>query len=142
MGTWDPPRTLITTVEHISEYIRYKTIEYKTTDLKDSDLWEVFKEDFTGFTVEIFKSCIPADIRNLRKLLRKNGVWVIKDRNVLVAQSLFNMLQEEEPTEWTTEAVTAHLADDGGFNSVKLEPIVQEILLSPICWTFTIECSI
>ena len=125
-----------TTVEHISEYIRYKTIEYKTTDLKDSDLWEVFKEDFTGFTVETFKSCIPADIRNLRKLLRKNGVWVIKDRNVLVAQSLFNMLQEEEPTEWTTEAVTAHLADDGGFNSVKLEPIVQEIL-SPITTTET-----
>ena len=120
-----------TTVEDISEYVRYKTVEYRTTDLKDNDLWEVFQEDFTGFTTEIFKSCIPADIRNLRRLLRKNGVWVIKDRHVLVAQSLFNTLQEEEPTAWTTEAITTHLADDGGFNSVKLEPIVQDIL-SPI----------
>lgn len=31
-----------TTVEDISEYVRYKTVEYRTTDLKDSDLWEVF----------------------------------------------------------------------------------------------------
>ena len=84
-----------TTVEDISKYVRYKIVEYRITDLKDSDFWDVFQEDFTGFTTEIFKSCIPVDIWNLRRLLRKNGVWVIKDRHILVAQSLFNMLQEK-----------------------------------------------
>ena len=72
--------------------------------------------------------CAPTAIRDLRKLLRKNGVWVTKDRHILVAQSLHNTLAEDEPTEWTSEAIREHLSKDGPINSHVLEHAIREIL--------------
>ena len=57
------------------EYIKFKLIEYKYFErIKDDDLWEQFKDDFTGFTKETLEACHRALIRDLRDLLRNHGV--------------------------------------------------------------------
>ena len=39
----------------INDFIQFKILEYKVYDFKDSEMWEVYKEDFQNFIVEIFK---------------------------------------------------------------------------------------
>ena len=74
--------------------------------LQDDDLWESFRENFKGYTENDFKIPHNVQIRKLRELLRKQGVWVLKDPKVTISRSLFNTLQEETPTPWTEEEVT------------------------------------
>ena len=85
----------------IDEYIKFKTTEYIHYDVQDKELWELYQEDFKGFSLATFKECSQVGIRKLRTLLRMNSVWVRKDRRKTVPESLYSTLYEENPTEWT-----------------------------------------
>ena len=41
----------------ISEFIQYKIMEYGFYNMTDDDLWELYHEDFSTFTLEVFKNC-------------------------------------------------------------------------------------
>ena len=59
-------------------------------------------------------------------LLQTNGVWVRKHRNATVPESLFNTLQEEEPTEWTEFEIKEYMATGGRFNLGWIDYILSE----------------
>jgi hypothetical protein len=92
-------------------------------DLQDDNLWEVFKDDFPGFTTETFKNCHPIDIQRLRLLLRTNGVWVLKDPRTTVAQSLYNTLSEQVQSEWPEDDIKQRLDSGKKFNSARIQHV-------------------
>jgi hypothetical protein len=81
----------------VISYIKFKTLEYKYFKLINDDLWEQYKEDFSDFTEPVFRNYIIITVYNLRALLRNQGVWVVKDKRVIIAQSLYNILYKEYP---------------------------------------------
>ena len=100
--------------------MKFKTLEYEVYDFKDDDLWEAYKDDFQSFTLQTFKDCNQTNIRKLRLLLRVRGVWVTKNRNLTVPESLFNTPQEDKPTEWTEFEIKEHMEAGGEFNSGRI----------------------
>jgi hypothetical protein len=107
-------------IEEIDDFIAFKVTEYIHYDFQDDELWELYKEDFKDFTIAIFKDCNQPGIRKLRAMLRMYGVWVRKDRRKTVAESLYNTLQEDEPTEWTAQEIEEHLQTVREFKSGRL----------------------
>jgi hypothetical protein len=114
------------TTEDIDDYIKFKITEYTHYGTQDEELWEVFQEDFKGFSLAALKECSQLGIRQLRTLLRTNGVWVRKDRRKTVAESLYNTLQEEEPTEWTAQEIEEHLQAVGDFKSARINYMLRQ----------------
>ena len=53
-STYDETDPLNT--DDVEEYIKAKQEEYQSYGWKDDDLWEQFKDDFSDFTEEIFKT--------------------------------------------------------------------------------------
>ncbi len=78
----------LTDPQSVAEYIKTKQAEYEEHDFIDSDLWELFKEDFTDFTEQIFKDCNQQTIRKLRSFLRTRRTNTAKDKYITVAYSL------------------------------------------------------
>ena len=60
-------------------------------------MWEQYKVDFADFMEATFKAYSLMTIYNLQTLLYKHGVWVKKDKQVTITQSLYNILCEEDP---------------------------------------------
>lgn len=90
-------------------------------DFQDDDLWETFREEFEGFTEEDFRrGTTNFQLRKLRALLRRRGVWVMKDERVTIAKSLYTTLQEDKPTPWTEDEVN-NCYDKEGFCSFYLK---------------------
>jgi hypothetical protein len=113
----------LTSTDDVNNYIQFKLLEYGHYKLLNDDLWEQYKEDFADFTEAILKACNPTAIRNLRTLLRHQGVWVERDKRVTVARSLYNTIQEEDQTEWTKEQILDHIKTNDLFASFKLNRI-------------------
>ena len=78
-----------------------------------------FQDDFEGYTEEDFKLVNNNDIRKLRNFLRRQGVWIEKSR-LTIAKSLFNALQEKEPTQWTNTDIQEYLSTEGAFDSYRI----------------------
>ena len=75
---------------------------YRTGNRKDEDLWQIFHEDFEGFTYEIFKIAHRVALRDLREQLVSQGVWVKGAKgSTSYAKVLQECLEEETPYEWT-----------------------------------------
>ena len=92
-------------MDNINDYIKFKILEYEHFKFINDDLQEQYKEDFADFIEAIFKTYNLINIRNLRTLLRSQGVQVERDRQFHVSQSLYNTLCEEDPTEQTKEEI-------------------------------------
>lgn len=116
----------------VYEYMDHKLTEYEHDGFTDQDMWEQFRDDFTGFTEEHFKVGGPTMLRKLRNLLCKQGVWILRSTRVTIAKSLQNTIQEETPTEWTQEEVAAHFKSFGAFNSIQLNSSVGLQSLLPV----------
>ena len=89
----------------VNNYINFKILKYRYYKLLNNNLQEQYKEDFADFTEATFKACNPATIRNLRTLLRYQGVWVKMDKRATIAQSLYDILCKEDQMEWTIEEI-------------------------------------
>jgi len=89
----------LTSINNVNNYIKFKVLKYGHYKLINDDLWEQYKEDFADFTEATFKACSIIPVRNLRNLLRHQGVWVKKDKQVTITQSLHNTLYKEDQTE-------------------------------------------
>ena len=49
----------------INDFIQFKILKYEAYNFKDSEIWEVYKEDFQNFIVKIFKDCNQFNIQKL-----------------------------------------------------------------------------
>jgi hypothetical protein len=61
-------------ITDVISYIKFKTLKYKYFKLMNNDLWEQYKEDFSDFMEPVFRNYIIIAVRNLRALLRNQGV--------------------------------------------------------------------
>ena len=107
------------TRESVAEDIVNAITTWETYDFKNTDLWESFQDDFKGYTEDDFRLVHNNDVRRLRKFLRRRGVWIEKSRTT-IARSLFNALQEEEPTQWTDADIQEYLSSEGTFDSHRI----------------------
>src|SRR5437899_1957597 len=73
---FDPTDNDQLTTDNISGYIACITIIYRSRKYKDDNLWQMFHEDFEGFTTEIFAQAHRQALRDLRAHLYNQGVWV------------------------------------------------------------------
>ena len=64
----------LTSTDDVNDYIEFKILEYRHYNFMNDDMWEQYKEDFVDFTEAIFKACKLIALRNLRTLLRNQGV--------------------------------------------------------------------
>jgi len=71
----------------------------------------------------IFKACSIIPIRNLQNLLRYQGIWVEKDKQVTIARSLYNTLYKKDQTEWTKEQILDYIRTNRLFAYFKLNRI-------------------
>jgi hypothetical protein len=113
-------------VKTINEFIKFKLDEYEESGLDPFDLWEQFKEDFESFTEDDFKSANQTNVRKLRGLLRKYGVWVKKDRHGNAAQALFQTLQEDDLAPWSETEIRECLKTGETFDSRRIDYILNE----------------
>jgi hypothetical protein len=122
----------LTSIPDVNNYIKFKVLEYEYFKLMNVDLWEQYQEDFADFTEAIFKACNPTTIRNLRTLLRNQGVWVERNKRVTVAQSLYNTIHEKDQTEWTKEEILDQFQETKElFASSKLN-IITSLIPNPL----------
>jgi hypothetical protein len=79
-------------------------VRYNQKKYTDYNLWEEFQEGFEGWTVELFNVASREAIKDLRTYLLEHGVWVEERKGrISYAQTLVDILEEEEPHEWTDE---------------------------------------
>ena len=62
--------------EEVTAFIKQQKEDYKDKYLYNFVLWELFKEDFEGFTKEVFKKVGKSKALGLCLLLKIHRVWV------------------------------------------------------------------
>lgn len=118
--TSQPQELDLSSRESINNYIKTRVNEYQSGDLVNLDLWEQFREDFADFTQDNLRTANQYNVRNLRSALRNKGVYIAREPRVTTSAALHRTLQEEERTEWTEEAIRAHVTEYGPFSSYQL----------------------
>jgi hypothetical protein len=63
--SFDPTDENQLTTENINGYIAYMTKIYQSCKYRDNCLWQIFHEDFEGFTTEIFTKAHRQAVRDL-----------------------------------------------------------------------------
>ena len=112
------------TRDHVEQTIAEALQSWKDCDFEDLDLWEAFQEHFAGYTESDFKLVKNDTIRRLRTHLRIQCVWVERRARTSIAKSLFNTLQEQNPTPWT-EFEIMECKDNEGISSCHIENLLK-----------------
>jgi hypothetical protein len=100
------------TTDEVREYIYAKRYQYQTKKTSDINLWELFQDDFKDFTVDTFNRIDRATLQDLKHCLRCGGCYVPQHgKRMTVAQSLIEVIQQDEFHEWTDEEVKEANAD-------------------------------
>ena len=104
------PRTI--TAEEFLEYTETKLYEYTLYHTSDDNLWDLFKDDFKNVTAEQFNTLGRGGLQRLRAYLRCGGVYVAQNsRNKPIAQTLEDILEEEEQHKWTDDDIREAISD-------------------------------
>lgn len=78
---------------------------YHKENCRGQTMYNLFQEDFEGFTLDIFKMAHKNALRRLRDFLIAHEVWVKPARGIAYAKALFDCLTLPAPSEWTDEMV-------------------------------------
>jgi hypothetical protein len=110
------------------EYLLTKLYEYNKSKVTDHNLWELFREDFEGFTTETFKDNYQTkDLQTLKAYLHHGSVYVENTAKLprsTVAETLFKILEQEDMAQWNN----AEIVESG--------PIRHDLLNGPITSIF------
>ncbi|KAI0995467.1 hypothetical protein K3495_g12712 [Podosphaera aphanis] len=105
----------------LSNYTAFKVNFYEEENVSDSNLWELFQDNFRDFTVLTFSQIKLRVQQVLRDCLRSRGVYISKNsKRKTISQTLFHCLQEEEQHEWRDENLDDILNENYIFKSPKL----------------------
>ena len=105
----------------IETYIRVKIYENEQDNKMDKDLWDLFQEDFKNFTLATLSSIRIQYLQNLRTHLRGRGVYVAPNsKRTTIAQTLFDVIAEEEQHEWTDNEIQEVCTSMGTIKSMNL----------------------
>ena len=87
--------------EVVDGYILLRRLDHLQSGYQGEYLWQIFREDFEGFTIDIFNIASRAALRELRQQLVNQGVWIKAAKgSISYARVLVECLSEEE---WTDE---------------------------------------
>lgn len=96
--------------EIINGYLTLMMMVYQKDNRTDENLWDTFREDFEGFTEDIFFLASRTALRELREILILQGVWIKSARGCSYAKTLYNCLIEDSRAEWSSEAIKEQTA--------------------------------
>ena len=65
-----------TTLEDLEDYIKTKVYKYQLDKRSNFNLWDLFKDDFKNFDINVFVKVTRKDIQNLRSCLCCGGVFM------------------------------------------------------------------
>jgi hypothetical protein len=89
--------------EQLNSYVDAKLQEYQLYNSIDTELWEIYQDDFKAFTEPHFSNLKLRTKQRLRNSLRSRGVYVPPyTRTKPLGTTLFEIAQEEEQHQWTT----------------------------------------
>jgi hypothetical protein len=116
----------------IETYIRVKIYENEKHNKMDKDLWDLFQEDFKNFTLATLTSIRTQYLQNLRSFLRGRGVYVAPNsKRTTIAQTLFDVIVEEEQHEWTDDEIREVCTSIGTIKSIRLRYRIPQGSLQP-----------
>jgi hypothetical protein len=101
----------VTNPDHLTEEIINGHIVcqmgfYHKENCRGQTMYNLFQEDFEGFTLDIFKMAHKNALRRLRDFLIAHEVWVKPaGGSTSYAKALHDCLTEATPAEWTEERV-------------------------------------
>jgi hypothetical protein len=105
----------------IETYIRVKIYENEQHNKMDKDLWDLFQDDFKNFTLATLTSIRVCYLQSLRNHLRGRGVYVAPNsKRTTIAQTLFDVIAEEEQHEWTDDEIQEVCTSMGTIKSMNL----------------------
>jgi hypothetical protein len=94
--------TTIATPDELNDYVQTKVYDYKLDCISDFNLWDLYQDDFKNFTLVAFGMVNRKELQYLRSCLRCGGVFVPNNsRDTTIAQTLLNVINEEEQHQWT-----------------------------------------
>src|SRR5579871_4206531 len=120
--TWDPNdfETIdFDTVDKddLTKYIKWCTEAYEYEGWQDSELWEMFQEQFGKFTEEAFEKASRHYVGKLKSYLRNHGVYVETSRTIRMSKGLYDVAQEEEQAIWPQDQLRSQI-ETGKFYSI------------------------
>ncbi|RKF84078.1 putative powdery mildew-specific protein [Golovinomyces cichoracearum] len=115
------PTTPDANAKTLHTYIAQRLAWYAEIEYTAGRLWELYKEDFKSWTVEMMDKCKADMLYLLRDFLVKNGVFIPRD-NRRLAIRLIDVVNEIEDHEWTQEEIEIQMRRGGGFSSSYIPP--------------------
>ncbi|KAI1000018.1 hypothetical protein K3495_g8179 [Podosphaera aphanis] len=106
--------------EHVNTHIVDCLELYKSSKKFDKALLNQFKEDFDGWTVNIFKVANKNIRRELKDRLKNSGVYV--GGRGQVSDQLFHLLKCDQCPEWPADELELHLQKGTEFKSRRYNP--------------------
>ncbi|TQS36385.1 hypothetical protein Golomagni_03168 [Golovinomyces magnicellulatus] len=103
---FDVPTDL--TEKVVDGYILHSSIWYEDSNYEDYELWEAFREDFEGWSTEVFLIADTKIRRVFRNFLLQHGVYMLRDGQKIAA-ALANVVNDENYHEGTSEEVQKYM---------------------------------
>jgi hypothetical protein len=105
-----------------------KLHEYDGSRSSDYDLWELFRNDFEGFSVKTFRNGFTLKEQQLLKgYLRRSGVYVKTTNNGQpITQTLVDVLEQEAMEPWNDTEIT----ESGAIRSDLLKAPITSVFLT------------
>jgi hypothetical protein len=106
-ATWDIATIDVADAEQqeLNGFILHRIAHYKDSEYNDTMLWQCVREDFTGWTKEIWNQAKKDIVRDFRNFLRENGVYVPMDGGIIGNNIQEQVLNTREEHEWTLQEV-------------------------------------
>jgi hypothetical protein len=102
----------------LNGYITRVMQGWDNQQINDIALWKDFRDEFDGWTLDIFKLASKGALKVLRIYLTTHGVWIKEASGISFAKVLHDCLGENTRHEWTKEEIDQHLdIHPGNFNS-------------------------
>ena len=104
---WDEFTINITTctAKQVNGFLLHRILFYRSRYYADSQLWEYFREDFVGWTVDTWALGNTYIIRDFQDFLREKGVFVPIDGGNIGDNIQKQVLNAKEEHKWTLQEI-------------------------------------
>ncbi len=94
------------TGDDIQDYLDTKIYQYEVDKTGDSNLWDLFQDDFKNFSPATFSRVDRRKLQRLRHYLRCGGVYVAPNhKNLTIAQTLIDVIEEDIQHVWSMDDI-------------------------------------
>jgi len=144
--TFDIAKIPENTPPQLNNYILLMIVRYELKEYVNKELWEEFKEGFEGWTETHFSQASREATKDMCKYLMAHGVWARQRGNISYAKTLSNLLEEDEPHQWTDDDI-AHNNGQGLIpepvriqrNQFQTNPEIRNKIQTPVRLTTEVE---